>query len=909
MRAPAFSLLAILGLAVSTAYAEGDASDQFLDAFLNFQRGEKAESAGKSREALTAYNRAIDVLDAISARYPDWNPAIVKHRREKAAAAVARLQTTAGPSSGRTASRPPAGAPGSVEPELPTRNESVLPPDTGFPDTSVAPAPTTPKSSGKRGAGSADPIQEIQSRIESLQKDLTATRDRLDKATQEKEDLAKKYDKALRDAKEIAEKMEVVQKRADRAESALLEAEKSGNKNGSEIAALRKEASDARRALRQLQIERDAEAELSEQIAGRVAASRNQLADVAADRDAARKGESDAKRENADIRKQLDAAIKTRDELTAKLSKTEAELGKAVTDRDSARKESGDVPKKLAEMQKRIDQALKEKTDLETKLTKVQEQLNKVTGERDDALAQVAKMREASKDVTKLLNENTQLMAKLQDAEKQIAGFKAEGAEKDRKIAELTKDLTTARTQLAETQKQSAEFQARMDDLRTQLETQGKELAAVKADAEAGIAERKRLTEENDLLRGIVLRQQKEQAHRDRVKKLVLEQLAKLEINSKAMIEQVELLGSPVVKLTEKERKLFKEPQLTISDTEITFSAADAQPNATPASATPAPAEPVKATTTPAPVAEADPKGSKSKKTAASKATPTPAPTKAPEPAAEPEPLKLAQDPTAPNPNKLDVPLPDSLPNIAKGVPKDDKKGELASAKGPKGLPGGDSSTKGSPVEGDLPTKEKGSSSTSGPGVKTGLDPAVPAELSGLAREAKDHFERGNYREAEKIYEKALAKAPNNLYVLSNLGVVRFRQQKYKGAEEAFQKAIAVAPEDDFSHCTLGIVYYQKGEFDHAIGALTRALAINPKNATAHNYLGITASQKGWQESALKELETATSIDPNYADAHFNLAVVFATQSPPNKDEARKHYKRAVELGAEPDSALEQLLK
>jgi len=64
-----------------------------------------------------------------------------------------------------------------------------------------------------------------------------------------------------------------------------------------------------------------------------------------------------------------------------------------------------------------------------------------------------------------------------------------------------------------------------------------------------------------------------------------------------------------------------------------------------------------------------------------------------------------------------------------------------------------------------------------------------------------------------------------------------------------------------------------------------------------------------WQEAAQKELETATDLDPNYADAHFNLAVVFGTQSPPNKEEARKHYKRAVELGAEPDGNLEQLIK
>ena len=51
------------------------------------------------------------------------------------------------------------------------------------------------------------------------------------------------------------------------------------------------------------------------------------------------------------------------------------------------------------------------------------------------------------------------------------------------------------------------------------------------------------------------------------------------------------------------------------------------------------------------------------------------------------------------------------------------------------------------------------------------------------------------------------------------------------------------------------------------------------------------------------------ALDPTYADAHFNLAVVFATQQPPNKENARKCYKRATELGAEPDTALEQMIK
>jgi Tfp pilus assembly protein PilF/septal ring factor EnvC (AmiA/AmiB activator) len=860
MRPITLPLLAFLGIAATAAYAEsGDAADQFLNAFLAFEKGKKAEATGNTRGAISSYNQAINVLDQIHNRWPNWSPTIITFRREKAVEAISRLSGATGVAGTPGNQRPPAPTP-FEEPPLPADGANPLPPDS-------LPVPPEPSRTASKRPGGGDPLKQIQDQLEGLQRDLKATRDRLDKATVEKEELAKKYEKAIRDAKESAERIEVVQKRADRAEAALGDAEKSGDRSADELAALRKAVADARRAVRQSQIERDAEAELNAQFAAMAGANR-------------------------------------------------AKSKQLAHERDTAKTESAAVPKKIADMQKEIDKVVHEKGDLETKLTKVQEQLTKVSTERDDALAQLTRMKEAAKNVDKLLAENTQLMAKLQDAEKQISTFKAEGAEKDKRIAALTKDLDGARTQLAEVQKQSADYQGQMAELRKQLEVQAKELTQVKADATASLADRKKLSEENDILRGIVLRQQKEQANRDRVKKLVLEQMAKLEINSKALKEQVELLGSPVVKLTDREKRLFKEPQLSISDTEITFGAPDApaepkvainSPQATPIpdskvkpGATPEPKK-TAATATPAPAATPDPK-----KTGATNTAPEASPVVELAPPAAPEldlptqpaSLSLSNPSTEPASLALDAPLPDALPNLTGNDKKTDKRIDLANI--PKSKP---------PLEGDLPKKDTPDQTTGVPDVKTGLQPAVPPDLVGMARDAKEQFERGNYREAEKIYEKALAKAPSNLYVLSNLGVVRFRQQKYKLAIEAFNKAVAIAPEDDFSHCTMGIVRYQMGEFDNAIQALTRALAINPKNATAHNYLGITASQKGWQEAAQKELETATELDPNYADAHFNLAVVFGTQSPANKEEARKHYKRAIELGAEPDTSLEQLIK
>ena len=53
----------------------------------------------------------------------------------------------------------------------------------------------------------------------------------------------------------------------------------------------------------------------------------------------------------------------------------------------------------------------------------------------------------------------------------------------------------------------------------------------------------------------------------------------------------------------------------------------------------------------------------------------------------------------------------------------------------------------------------------------------------------------------------------------------------------------------------------------------------------------------------------AIADNPDYADAHFNLAVIYSTSSPPAKELAKRHYEKALALGAAPDPTLDKLLR
>ena len=186
--------------------------------------------------------------------------------------------------------------------------------------------------------------------------------------------------------------------------------------------------------------------------------------------------------------------------------------------------------------------------------------------------------------------------------------------------------------------------------------------------------------------------------------------------------------------------------------------------------------------------------------------------------------------------------------------------------------------------------------------------PRIPEEFKDTAAKATTLYTEKKFEEAAAAYQQILEKYPQSIYALSNLGVVRFQQQKYPEAEKVLREAIRVAPNDAFSHSVLGIVLVQQEKYDDAIQVLSRAVALDPNDAKTRNYLGISSSRKGLTEAAEQECRKAIELDDSYGDAHFNLAVIYATQTPPAKELAKRHYNRALELGVPKDQELEKLL-
>lgn len=195
------------------------------------------------------------------------------------------------------------------------------------------------------------------------------------------------------------------------------------------------------------------------------------------------------------------------------------------------------------------------------------------------------------------------------------------------------------------------------------------------------------------------------------------------------------------------------------------------------------------------------------------------------------------------------------------------------------------------------------------PDAETSSPTFVPALAKEAAAEGNAAFERKDYATARRAYERVLDLAPDNLVGLVNLGVVEFHAGNPGRAEEFLRRAVRLRMETAAAWLTLGIIYMDREQFDQALAALAQAVLYDPQNARARNFLGVVIGRRGWIDGAQSELRRAVELDPAYADAHYNLAAFYLEEKPPKVELARRHYYRAVELGAAPDAEIEKVLK
>jgi len=528
----------------------------------------------------------------------------------------------------------------------------------------------------------------------------------------------------------------------------------------------------------------------------------------------------------------------------------------------------GIAEKEKTESKRREVAALSVRAQLEQQNASLQEQL-KGAMSRMAALAagnpETAPLQEKIRNLEQQAELNAKNFEEARRKLEEISAAKPEQEkglkEKERALAEakgeaekLRAELAASNQKISSLSQQSSQQEDRLKQLQDQLAELSKNrvtketVAASKSDGSGQSIEQLRLTladkdaeldrlrklkgktsagektlEENSVLRGIVMRQVREEAKKAQARRLMEEEMKKLNIQSQSFSENMALLSAPSLSLTPEERALFKDAQLVVTE----------------------------------------------------------------------EPGKLQASVSAPIPQKEGA-----------------AEGGTTAVTPPVTNVEGTAKTPDFPVTKNAndpmqSTTRKEPASTNA----TSQEVASQGKFKECLARAKDAFDKQDYPQAENSFKEALKLSPDDYFGLSNLGVVEFQLGKMKEAEEVLLKASQKPSDSSFALTTLGIVHYRQERLVDAEKVLRKAVATNDQDFTAHNYLGIVLAASGNGKAGESEIMKALEINKDYADAHFNLAVIYATGKPPSKMMARKHYARAVELGAPPDPSLEQLVQ
>jgi len=525
-RAGIFALVCLASLwLLSSAHAQ-DSSDVFLKAFQNYQTAEKMERESKPREALEKYKATVVLLEKIAKDSPDWQPLVIEYRLKKSRENVARLE-------GQVANMP--AAPDNPEGPLPQsdRSSSNYEPPVSYepPVVSTAQSRRTPSrtsDSYSSGSGSSQDSRDLRAQVAALRREKEKLEELLLTEKAKTQSARTEIDKIKVNLVEF--KTELAQTKV-----ALEDAQKDQSFAGSERQQFLARANDLSKRLIDAQADNEVLVEENDRLRIKVDLAAKYIEG------------------SESIRKTL---LKERDELvdakntalarTKRVKDNAAEIEKVTTENKTLKTKLADIEKSTASRAE-VEKLAAENKALAEKLA-------------DAQLASVPK-----KDLEKLAAEKAELDKKYAEAEEKLKEATAATPGRDKLVASLQSELNSVNDRLLEAQAQQTKAQDQVRDLQRQLDETSGELAKLKING-GGARDQRNILAENELLRGIILREIKAQTTRDEAKKAMDEEIAKLQIKSNLINEQLAVLGQPSVQLSPEERSLFREPMILLSE-------------------------------------------------------------------------------------------------------------------------------------------------------------------------------------------------------------------------------------------------------------------------------------------------------------------------------------------------------
>jgi predicted TPR repeat methyltransferase len=138
--------------------------------------------------------------------------------------------------------------------------------------------------------------------------------------------------------------------------------------------------------------------------------------------------------------------------------------------------------------------------------------------------------------------------------------------------------------------------------------------------------------------------------------------------------------------------------------------------------------------------------------------------------------------------------------------------------------------------------------------------------------------QRGQLADAEEIYRRVLAVAPDHPDIMHFYGVLLHQLGRSEEAIAKIEESLTLEPDRAECYNNLGIIFRALERYDEAIAAYMKATGLDPTHANAYNNLGVLHRFTGKPAEAEAAYRKAIELKPAYAEAYHNLGVLLSGQ-------------------------------
>lgn len=152
----------------------------------------------------------------------------------------------------------------------------------------------------------------------------------------------------------------------------------------------------------------------------------------------------------------------------------------------------------------------------------------------------------------------------------------------------------------------------------------------------------------------------------------------------------------------------------------------------------------------------------------------------------------------------------------------------------------------------------------------------------------------GSFSEALRLYESAIAIAPQYARAYINKGIALHAMGRLDQAISCYSHALTLEPDNAKTHFNIGNAWQANRQYELALGAYERALALDPKFVDAWLAHGNNLGDMGQPRLAIESYLHASRLNPNYFQVHQNLGLIYCVIG--EFRSARKHIETAIEI-------------